>query len=230
MAVWKVRTILEGAGLCVPAGSESAWRRASRETRTCLHSVRFWLAEIVAVAVGVYLLGGVGSLIAPVALLVLMFVSLWATAPGRQRNDLAVELNGEDRRVMAELLGTELRDIRRKVEKVRSMRHPVYWDGFQLPAYRFDEWKAELAKQPELYRLVEHAYVLANDVNEAVVHRRTLTTSRLIGPHPSDPLDAAYDAAGVALDALGKPRGEPFLTVVEQAAQNVIDSERAATS
>jgi hypothetical protein len=127
-------------------------------------------------------------------------------------------------------LATELRDIRRKIEKVKSMARPVYWDGFRLPGARWDEYHKALATRPELYKAVERAYVLANDVNEAVQHRRTVSEARRIGPNPTDGLDEAYEAAGEALDALNQPRGEPFETPTQKAAREIIEDERDASA
>src|SRR5262249_37734259 len=117
------------------------------------------------------------------------------------------------------VIATELRDIRRKIEKLKAMAVPIYWDGFQLPAARWGEYHNMLATNPELYAQVERAYVAANDVNEAVDHRRTVASGKTIGVAPSDPLAAAYEAAGEALDALGQPRGEVWKTEVEKAAE-----------
>jgi hypothetical protein len=108
-------------------------------------------------------------------------------------------------------LGTELRDIRHKIEIVRSTRpHPHYSEGFGLPAYRWDEYDELLAVQdPELYAVVELAYTTAHHVNSAIDMRRTRAGAGItIGVIDEDGLDAAYDAAGYALDALGEPRGE----------------------
>jgi hypothetical protein len=118
----------------------------------------------------------------------------------------------EDRlKIVVPQFGTELRDIRHKIEIVRSTRpHPHYSDGFQLPNARWDEYDEILAASPDIYRVVERAYTAAHHVNSALDMRRTRANAgQTIGVIPEDGLDAAYDAAGEALDALGEPRGEP---------------------
>jgi DNA repair exonuclease SbcCD ATPase subunit len=50
--------------------------------------------------------------------------------------DLEAARAEEDWLAAATVLATELRDIRRKIEKVKSMAIPIYWAGFQLPAAR----------------------------------------------------------------------------------------------
>jgi hypothetical protein len=71
-------------------------------------------------------------------------------------------------------LGTELRDIRHKIEVVRSTRpQPHYSRDFRLPAARWDEYDALLAtSKPDLYPLVEAAYTAAHRVNEHLEFRR----------------------------------------------------------
>jgi hypothetical protein len=125
-------------------------------------------------------------------------------------------------------LGTELRDIRRKIEKVKGMEVQIYWEGFELPAARWHEYDEVLALEAELYAKVEAAYVAANDVNEAVRYRRSINRvpGRNIGANPTDGLDRAYEAAGYALDALVQLRGEPWRTPTQEAAQAIIEDAR----
>jgi hypothetical protein len=201
---------------------ESVWQRARRDTRSALHSVTFWALEGAALAAGAYLFGRWG-VVAPFVLLLLLFLAQLVLALVRQRNEARAALSASIDRAIVAQLATELRDIRRKIEKIQSMAHPTYWDGFQLPAARWDEFRDYLAKWPDLYAVVERAYVCANDVNEAVLWRRTTATTRLIGPNRSDGLDKTHDAAGVALDALGEPRGEPYLSSTQVAAQKLMD-------
>ncbi len=107
--------------------------------------------------------------------------------------------------------GTELRDIRHKIEIVRSTRpHPHYSDGFRLPAFRWDEYDELVAVQdPGLYTQLERAYVAAYHVNSTTEMRRTRAGEGVtLGVLPEDGLDAAYDLAGDALDALGEERGD----------------------
>jgi hypothetical protein len=141
------------------------------------------------------------------------------------RADQAIE-------AIAAQLGTELKDIRRKIEKVKSMTVPIYWEGFELPAARWNEHDEVLAMKPEIYAVVEAAYVAANDVNEAIRHRLTVARSRvkdrIVGPHPTDGLDAAYEAAGKALDVLGQPRGKKWETPEQEVAGLLILDERLA--
>jgi hypothetical protein len=67
-------------------------------------------------------------------------------------------------------LGTELRDIRHKIEVVKSTRpNPHYSHGFRLPGARWDQYDSFLAKDwPDLYPVIERAYTLAHHVNEAL--------------------------------------------------------------
>lgn len=120
-------------------------------------------------------------------------------------------------------LGTELRDIRHKIELVKTTR--VYRRGFQLPAARWDQYDEVLAERPELYGVVDKAYTAAHHVNEAVALRATRIVGKdvQLGVHPDDGLDAAYDAAGEALDALGESRGEAFESAADRAARLVTE-------
>jgi hypothetical protein len=122
-------------------------------------------------------------------------------------------------------LGTELRDIRHKIEIVNSTRpHPHYSPGFRLPAFRFDEYRERLAEDPELYAIVEKAYTAAHHVNEALQMRETRAGQGVtIGVIPDDGLDAAYSVAGEALDALNEPRGEPWETGAQRAVREVTE-------
>jgi hypothetical protein len=122
-------------------------------------------------------------------------------------------------------LGTELRDIRHKIELVMSTRpHPHYSHGFRLPGARWDEYDAFLAKDwPDLYPVIERAYTAAHHVNEALKMRETRAGGTTIGVIPDDGLAEAYEAAGVALDALGEPRGEPWETGAQVAVRTVTE-------
>jgi hypothetical protein len=123
-------------------------------------------------------------------------------------------------------LGTELRDIRHKVEIVQSTRpHPHYSHGFHLPAARWDEFDDELATFPDLYKVVERAYTAAHHVNEALEMRRTRARKpeQTLGVIKDDGLDEAYEAAGDALDALEEPRGEVWETAAGRAVRLVAE-------
>ncbi len=115
------------------------------------------------------------------------------------------------KKAVALQLATELRDIRHKVEIVKSTRPAAHYShGFRLPAFRWDELDDKLARWPDLYASVEKAYTAAHHVNEALEMRRTRAgrPDQTLGVIPDDGLDEAYEAAGDALDALGEPRGE----------------------
>lgn len=136
------------------------------------------------------------------------------------------ELRKSKLRSAALPLGTELRDIRHKIEVVKSTRpHPQYSHGFRLPAARWDQYDSFLAKDwPDLYPVIERAYTLAHHVNEALQMRETRAgAGKTIGVIADDGLDEAYEAAGAALDALHQPRGEPWQTKAEAAVQMVAD-------
>jgi hypothetical protein len=106
--------------------------------------------------------------------------------------------------VVALQLGTELRDIRHKIELVRSTQPtPHYSHGFRLPAFRWNEYAEILAEQPDLYAVIENAYTAAHHVNEALNMRETRAPGKTIGVMPDDGLDAAYEASGAALEKLG---------------------------
>jgi hypothetical protein len=126
---------------------------------------------------------------------------------------------------VARQIGTELRDIRHKIEIVRVTRpHPHYSDGFQLPAARWDEYDEVLAEDADLYGAVEAAYTAAHHVNEALDMRRTRAGAGVtVGVGPDDGLDAAYDAAGEALDALKQERGEVWETEADRAVRLVAE-------
>jgi hypothetical protein len=98
-----------------------------------------------------------------------------------------------------------LRDIQHKIELVRSTRpHPHYSLGFRFPTARWDDCKELLAKSGGLYGIVESAYVAAHKVNECLAMRQTRTgnPSQILGVTDQDGIDAAYEAAGVALATL----------------------------
>ena len=123
-------------------------------------------------------------------------------------------------------LGTELRDIRHKIEIVKSTRpHPHYSRGFQLPAARWDQFDDELAEHPDLYRVVERAYTAAHHVNEALYMRRTRLArpDQTIGVIPDDGLDTAYEEAGKALDALRELHGEIWESAAQRTARLVTE-------
>lgn len=108
-------------------------------------------------------------------------------------------------------LGTELRDIRHKIEIVRATRpHPHYSANFALPAFRWDDYDELLAVHaPDLYPAVESAYTAAHHVNSALDMRRTRANpGQTLGVIGEDGLDEAYEASGKALDALGEERGD----------------------
>lgn len=134
---------------------------------------------------------------------------------------------GRDPRLgaIARQLGTELRDIRHKIEIVKSTRpHPHYSHGFQLPAFRWDELDDELASYPALYRKMEGAYTAAHHVNEALMMRRTRAgEGKTIGVIPDDGLDEAYEAAGEALDELGESRGRVWESGSQRAVRLVTE-------
>lgn len=117
-------------------------------------------------------------------------------------------------------LGTELRDIRHKIEIVKSTRpHPHYSHGFQLPGPRWDEFYGLISREaPELYPVIEAAYTAAHHVNTALDMRRTRATpGATIGVTSEEDLDGAYKAAGLALDAIGEPRGKVWQSEVDRA-------------
>jgi hypothetical protein len=138
----------------------------------------------------------------------------------------AAELRKTKLRNAALPLGTELRDIRHKIEMVKSTRpNPHYSHGFRLPGAQWDQYDAFLAQDwPDLYPVVERAYTLAHHVNEALQMRETRAgAGRTLGVIPDDGLDEAYDAAGLALDALGELRGEQWRTRAQAAVDRVVD-------
>jgi len=138
----------------------------------------------------------------------------------------AAELRKTKLRNAALPLGTELRDIRHKIELVKSTRpNPHYSHGFRLPGARWDEYDSFLAADwPDLYPIIERAYTAAHHVNEALKMRETRAgVGKTVGVIADDGLDEAYDAAGVALDALGESRGEPWETGAQAAVRAVTE-------
>lgn len=197
-------------------------------------------------AVGAALWG----LLAVVVLIALVFIWNLARAPYRVYRAMKSELQEANWKLVEELrgyrwpeqqeadlrktklhntalpLGTELRDIRHKIELVKSTRpNPHYSRGFRLPGARWDEYDDFLAKDwPDLYPVIERAYTAAHHVNEALNMRETRAGgTTTLGVIPDDGLDEAYEAAGEALDALGEPRGEPWKTKAQAAVQVVAD-------
>jgi hypothetical protein len=155
---------------------------------------------------------------------------LWETARELDRlrypQERAVENAKARLRAISLQLGTELRDIRYKIELVRSTRPtPHYSYGFTLPSARWGEHHAKLAEYPALYATVEQAYTGAHRVNEALNMRRTRAgkPDALLGVITDDGLDDAYEAAGRALEALGEPLGDAWETAAQRAAREVTE-------
>ena len=194
------------------------------------------------------LIGGVGGLVAFTGL---WFVFQLALAPARLDFDGRRELKDQADQFTAFLghkraidraygsniapvpslaaasrqIGTELLDIRHKIEMVKSTRpHPHYSHGFRLPGARWDEYAALLADDPKLYGAVERAYVAAHHVNEALAMRETRAKpEQTLGVISDDGLDAAYDAAADALDALGEFVPEPWESGVDRSVRLVTE-------
>jgi hypothetical protein len=175
---------------------------------------------------------GVGALVVGTALAFLIpFSVLLAVAPYRQRNEARrglvrahQEAHQETERHQQELedlraekqlqsaaplFGTELRDIRTKIEKVKA--DGSYPMGFKLPAFRWNDHARDLTGRPDIYRIVERGYTAAHQVNERLDAReakRRPGNRALLPVQPRDGLDEAHGAAGEALDALGEPHNE----------------------
>ena len=126
---------------------------------------------------------------------------------------------------IARTLGTELRDIRHKIDLARSTRPtPHYSHEFALPDQRWGETAQALAARPDLYAVVERAYVAAHHVNDVMRLRRTRAAPHVtLGIRSDDGLDDAYEAAGAALDALGEPRGDTYETPGQRAVRGVVE-------
>jgi hypothetical protein len=121
-------------------------------------------------------------------------------------------------------IGTELRDILRKIEMVKATNPPSYPHGFQLPRARFTQYQERLSELPDLYAIVERAYSAAHHVNSALDMRRARArVGWTIGVHPDDRLDDAYEAAGEALDAMDESRGEVFESTLDRTARRVLE-------
>jgi hypothetical protein len=174
------------------------------------------------------------GVVALVVLALLTFVFNLVRAPARlhaaQEADLArlrAERADSEARVRsaARQLGTELREIRHAIERVRAWKpHPIYPDGFAFPAYRWDEFDELLAAEaPDLYETVERAYVAAHSTNEVLRIRRQGARGRTLGETPDDRLDKVYELAAEALDALGEERGPVWETPAQEAVRLVTE-------
>jgi hypothetical protein len=155
----------------------------------------------------------------------------------RQRDDAGVEVKELRRQLdealapkpidnIAPLFGTELRDIRRKIERVKVTNPPSYPREFQLPGARWTEYGPVLAElRPELYVIVERAYTAAHDVNENLrtrESRQRATNPPQLGAIPEDGLDEAHGLAGEALDALGQKHNEPIKSALQTASEQIV--------
>ena len=129
---------------------------------------------------------------------------------GYQVSREALQLMNE-RSAASLVLGTELNDIRHKIDVVRSNTPAQYGPAFRLPADAWAEFDTLLAKWPGLYETVGVAYSAAHHLNEALdVRRGRVGRDTPLGVIPDDGLDEVYDAAGAALDALELPRRAPW--------------------
>jgi hypothetical protein len=153
-----------------------------------------------------------GLLVLTTAMLVSSLVTLHRATSGR-------ELQGAKMRI-----GTELRDIRRKIETVRATTAMQIADGFKLPAFRFEEYGDLLAQRdPILYATVERAYVAGHRVNEAVDLRRTRAGAGHIGANEEDGWQEAYVLTGEALEALHERVDPPLETPAQTAARRLLE-------
>jgi hypothetical protein len=144
----------------------------------------------------------------------------------RVERDALIEDEAKRLARVSRLFGTELREIRRRIEMAKAMAPtPHYSHAYHLPGARWDEYDDLLAAFPELYDVIERAYTAAHHVNEALDFRRTRASSptQTLGVMPDERLEAAYDAAGEALDALDEPRGEVWETEAQRAARLVAE-------
>jgi hypothetical protein len=191
---------------------------------------------------------GVGALVAGAALALLLPLGLFLViAPYGQRNSawkdldalvsaseleaaelrraLAARSSSDRIRGVAAMVGTELRDIRIKIERVKAMNPVVYPFGYQLPANRFAEYETILADDRGVYDVVSRAYTAAHHVNEMLVareSRRRPGNRQQLAAIPEDGLDEAHAAAGEALDKLGEDHNEPFRIAAQKAALGII--------
>jgi len=132
----------------------------------------------------------------------------------------------EDRLSVARTqLGVELREIRHRIEIVRGTRpHPHYSHDFALPTVRWHAHGDVLAGSLELFRQVEPAYAAVTHLHAALEMRRTRARpGQTLGVIPEDGLDAVYDAAGSALDALGEEHREVWLSDIDRAVAGVVE-------
>jgi hypothetical protein len=134
---------------------------------------------------------------------------------------------------VSRLLGTELRDIRHKIEIVQATRPRPHYPtalNFDLPRARWDELAGLVAAQPDLYTTVERAYTAAQHVTDAVRMRARRSDASTLGVIGEDGLDEAYETAGTALDALGERRGSRWESAAQRAVRQVAeDIARDAT-
>jgi hypothetical protein len=122
-------------------------------------------------------------------------------------------------------LGTELRDILRKIEMVKATSPPSYSFTFQLPTARFGDYEKRLAEMPELYTVIARAYTAAHRVNSVLDNRRgQLRAPQTLRVTPTERLDDTYEAVGAALDAMEETRGEVFETSLDRAAGRVLEN------
>jgi hypothetical protein len=126
---------------------------------------------------------------------------------------------------VAPLFGTELRDIRTKIERVKATNPPSYPPVFQLPGACFTKYGPVLAeRRKDLYAIVERAYAAAHHVNENVRTRQVRAGAHmLLGAISEDGLDEAHGLAGEALDALQQAHNEPVESSLRRAAREVLE-------
>jgi len=135
------------------------------------------------------------------------------------------ELEAKPVNDVAPLFGTELRDIRTKIERVKATTPPSYPPGFQLPGECFTKYGPVLAeRRKDLYAIVERAYAAAHHVNENVRTRQARKGAHmLLGAIAEGGLDEAHGLAGEALDALGQAHNEPVESSLRRAARQVLE-------
>lgn len=202
--VWlAIGTALATIGGAVVAGFVVAQAMAASGVAFSLWSRGWFLFGFGVMCAGLLALAGVGVDALRIHARVSPIVSLANGADSARREELGR---------VARQLGSELREIRLMIERVKGTNPMSYPRPFRLPTTQWEKHEDFLARE-ETYDVVEKAYSAVRNTNGVLNLREARQGEKLtpLGVIVEDGLDRAHGLAGEALDALGEMHNEPFV-------------------